>query len=200
MKKIRALLVLLIIISLGLLIYLIFFVKPVKEFTYEEYKISQEGENPELEAALKIRIFPENKDYLEENYKGNMSLNYLYEKIYNLVHKNLESLQSDFKKLKIDGYNEYLNENEKNLVSMLGITNINELTTLAQNILGKNINDEEYVNSEFIKDTYKSGNNYDTINLVINYKNEKLYFKVYIVNDIITSPMIIFESINGGNE
>lgn len=200
MKKIRALLVLLIIISLGLLIYLIFFVKPVKEFTYEEYKISQEGENPELEAALKIRIFPENKDYLEENYKGNMALNYLYEKIYNLVHKNLESLQSDFKKLKIDGYNEYLNENEKNLVSMLGITNINELTTLAQNILGKNINDEEYVNSEFIKDTYKSGNNYDTINLVINYKSEKLYFKVYIVNDIITSPMIIFESINGGNE
>lgn len=200
MKKIRALLVLLIIISLGLLIYLIFFVKPVKEFTYEEYKISQEGENPELEAALKIRIFPENKDYLEENYKGNMSLNYLYEKIYNLVHKNLESLQSDFKKLKIDGYNEYLNENEKNLVSMIGITNINELTTLAQNILGKNINDEEYVNSEFVKDSYKSGNNYDTINLVINYKNEKLYFKVYIVNDIITSPMIIFESINGGNE
>lgn len=200
MKKIRALLVLLIIISLGLLIYLIFFVKPVKEFTYEEYKISQEGENPELEAALKIRIFPENKDYLEENYKGNMSLNYLYEKIYNLVHKNLESLQSDFKKLKIDGYNEYLNENEKNLVSMLGITNINELTTLAQNILSKNINDEEYVNSEFVKDSYKSGNNYDTINLVINYKNEKLYFKVYIVNDIITSPMIIFESINGGNE
>lgn len=200
MKKIRALLVLLIIISLGLLIYLIFFVKPVKEFTYEEYKISQEGENPELEAALKIRIFPENKDYLEENYKGNMSLNYLYEKIYNLVHKNLESLQSDFKKLKIDGYNEYLNENEKNLVSMLGITNINELTTLAQNILGKNINDEEYVNSEFVKDSYKSGNNYDTINLVINYKNEKLYFKVYIVNDVITSPMIIFESINGGNE
>ena len=153
-----------------------------------------------LEAALKIRIFPENKDYLEENYKGNMSLNYLYEKIYNLVHKNLESLQSDFKKLKIDGYNEYLNENEKNLVSMIGITNINELTTLAQNILGKNINDEEYVNSEFLKDSYKSGNNYDTINLVINYKNEKLYFKVYIVNDIITSPMIIFESINGGNE
>lgn len=200
MKKIRALLVLLIIISLGLLIYLIFFVKPVKEFTYEEYKISQEGENPELEAALKIRIFPENKDYLEENYKGNMSLNYLYEKIYNLVHKNLESMQSDFKKLKIDGYNEYLNENEKNLVSMIGITNINELTTLAQNILGKNINDEEYVNSEFVKDSYKSGNNYDTINLVINYKNEKLYFKVYIVNDIITSPMIIFESINGGNE
>lgn len=200
MKKIRTMLILLIIISLGLLVYLIFFVKPVKEFTYEEYKISQEGENPELEAALKIRIFPENKDYLEENYKGNMSLNYLYEKIYNLVHKNLESLQSDFKKLKIDGYNEYLNENEKNLVSMLGITNINELTTLAQNILGKNINDEEYVNSEFIKDTYKSGNNYDTINLVINYKNEKLYFKVYIVNDIITSPMIIFESINGGNE
>lgn len=200
MKKIRALLVLLIIISLVLLIYLIFFVKPVKEFTYEEYKISQEGENPELEAALKIRIFPENKDYLEENYKGNMSLNYLYEKIYNLVHKNLESMQSDFKKLKIDGYNEYLNENEKNLVSMIGITNINELTTLAQNILGKNINDEEYVNSEFVKDSYKSGNNYDTINLVINYKNEKLYFKVYIVNDIITSPMIIFESINGGNE
>lgn len=200
MKKIRTMLILLIIISLGLLVYLIFFVKPVKEFTYEEYKISQEGENPELEAALKIRIFPENKDYLEENYKGNMSLNYLYEKIYNLVHKNLESLQSDFKKLKIDGYNEYLNENEKNLVSMLGITNINELTTLAQNILSKNINDEEYVNSEFVKDSYKSGNNYDTINLVINYKNEKLYFKVYIVNDIITSPMIIFESINGGNE
>lgn len=200
MKKIRTMLILLIIISLGLLVYLIFFVKPVKEFTYEEYKISQEGENPELEAALKIRIFPGNKDYLEENYKGNMALNYLYEKIYNLVHKNLESLQSDFKKLKIDGYNEYLNENEKNLVSMLGITNINELTTLAQNILGKNISDEEYVNSEFIKDTYKSGNNYDTINLVINYKSEKLYFKVYIVNDIITSPMIIFESINGGNE
>ena len=26
----------------------------------------QEGENPELAAALKIRIFPENKEYLEE--------------------------------------------------------------------------------------------------------------------------------------
>ena len=49
MKGIKPILVFLIIISLCLLVYLVFFVSPIKQFTYEEYKIMQEGENPELE-------------------------------------------------------------------------------------------------------------------------------------------------------
>ena len=198
MKGIKPILVFLIIISLCLLVYLVFFVSTIKQFTYEEYKIMQEGENPELAAALKIRIFPENKEYLEEKYAGRLDLNYVYEKLFDLVHTNLESMQNDFSKLTANEYNNYLAQNQAKLVSTIGITSTNQLATLAQNILNKDISDTEYVKTVIFQDTYVESEKYDTVNISINYNNATLYFKLYIANDMITSPMVIFEAINGG--
>ena len=130
MKGIKGILIILIIISICLLTYMIFFVDPIHEFTYEEYKIMQEGENPELEAALKIRIFPENREYLEEKYNGNLDLNYVYEKLYDLVHKNLSTLQSDLSSLNSSELNTYLENNKADLIAFAGITTIQELSML----------------------------------------------------------------------
>lgn len=200
MKGLKGILILLIIISISAIIYITFFVEPIHEYTYEEYRIMMEGENPELEAALKIRIFPENKEYLEENYNGNIDLNYFYEKIYNLVHKNIEPLQKELKGLNINGLKEYLANNQNDLISTVGITNIEQLNNLSNNISRKSIKEEEYINSGIIQDTYVEGEEYDTVNLKINYENDSIFFKIKIANDMLTSPMIILESIGGENK
>lgn len=200
MKGIKGILILLIAFNICLLIYMIFFVKPIKEYTYEEYRVMVEGENPELEAALKIRIFPENKEYLEEKYDGNMDLNYLYEKIHELVHTNLEKLISDIKGLNASGVNEYLTKNKENLLAIAGITNVEQLSSFKYNINEKNINEEDYVSSEIIQESYVEGEDYDSVNLKINYKNDSIFLKTKIANNILTSPMIIFESIGGDDK
>lgn len=200
MKGIKGILILLIAFNICLLIYMIFFVKPIKEYTYEEYRVMMEGENPELEAALKIRIFPENKEYLEEKYDGNMDLNYLYEKIHELVHTNLEKLISDIKGLNASGVNEYLTKNKENLLAIAGITNVEQLSSFKYNINEKNINEEDYVSSEIIQESYVEGEDYDSVNLKINYKNDSIFLKIKIANNILTSPMIIFESIGGDDK
>ena len=197
MKGIKGILIILIIISICLLTYMIFFVDPIHEYTYEEYKIMQEGENPELEAALKIRIFPENREFLEEKYNGNLDLNYLYEKIHELVHQNITTLQNDLEGLNATELNTYFENNKANLISSAGITTIQELSMLSVNIQGKSINDTEYIDSVIDTSSYIEDEKYDSVNIAINYKTCKLYFKIYIANDMLTSPMIIFESANG---
>ncbi len=197
MKGIKGILIILIIISICLLTYMIFFVDPIHEYTYEEYKIMQEGEDPELEAALKIRIFPENREFLEEKYNGNLDLNYLYEKIYELVHQNITTLQNDLEGLNAAELNTYFENNKANLISSAGITTIQELSMLSVNIQGKSINDTEYIDSVIDTSSYIEDEKYDSVNIAINYKTCKLYFKIYIANDMLTSPMIIFESVNG---
>lgn len=197
MKGIKGILIILIIISICLLTYMIFFVDPIHEYTYEEYKIMQEGENPELEAALKIRIFPENREVLEEKYNGNLDLNYVYEKLYELVHQNISILQSDLENLNSTQLNTYLENNKTNLIASTGITTIQELSKLSLNIQGKSINDTDYINSEIDTSSYVEDEKYDSVNIIINYKNCKLYFKLYIANDMLTSPMVIFESMSG---
>lgn len=197
MKGIKGILIILIIISICLLTYMIFFVDPIHEYTYEEYKIMQEGENPELEAALKIRIFPENREFLEEKYNGNLDLNYLYEKIHELVHQNINTLQNDLEGLNATELNTYFENNKANLISSAGITTIQELSMLSVNIQGKSINDTEYIDSVIDTSSYIEDEKYDSVNIAINYKTCKLYFKIYIANDMLTSPMIIFESVSG---
>lgn len=197
MKGIKGILIILIIISICLLTYMIFFVDPIHEYTYEEYKIMQEGENPELEAALKIRIFPENREFLEEKYNGNLDLNYLYEKIYELVHQNITTLQNDLEGLNAAELNTYFENNKANLISSAGITTIQELSMLSVNIQGKSINETEYIDSVIDTSSYIEDEKYDSVNITINYKTCKLYFKIYIANDMLTSPMIIFESVSG---
>lgn len=199
MKKINGLLVILIIVTACLLGYMIFGIEPIHEYTYEEYRISQEGENPELEAALKIRIYPENKEFLDKKYNGNMDLNYMYEKLHQLVHKNLPALQEELKNLNASSLNTYFENNKNKLIAIAGITNVEGVSKLSQNISNKSIEESEYVNSEILTDIYTENEIYDTVNIKINYKSNSLYFKIYIANDIITSPMIIFDSINGGN-
>ena len=197
MKGIKGILIILIIISICLLTYMIFFVDPIHEYTYEEYKIMQEGENPELEAALKIRIFPENREFLEEKYNGNLDLNYLYEKIHELVHQNITTLQNDLEGLNATELNTYFENNKANLISSAGITTIQELSMLSVNIQGKSINDTEYIDSVIDTSSYIEDEKYDSVNIAINYRTCKLYFKIYIANDMLTSPMIIFESVSG---
>lgn len=197
MKGIKGILIILIIISICLLTYMIFFVDPIHEYTYEEYKIMQEGENPELEAALKIRIFPENREFLEEKYNGNLDLNYLYEKIYELVHQNITTLQNDLEGLNAAELNTYFENNKANLISSAGITTIQELSMLSVNIQGKSINETEYIDSVIDTSSYIEDEKYDSVNIAINYRTCKLYFKIYIANDMLTSPMIIFESVSG---
>ena len=200
MKNIKGLLIVLIIVTACLLGYMIFFVEPIHEYTYEEYRISQEGENPELEAALKIRIYPENKEFLDGKYDGNMDLNYMYEKLHQLVHKNLPLLQEDLQGVNVSGLNTYFETNRNNLIAIAGITSVDALSRLSKNIANKSIDDSEYVDSEILTDTYVEYENYDTVDIKINYQNNSLYFKIYIANDILTSPMVIFDSINGGDE
>ena len=93
--------------------------------------------------------------------------------------------------------NTYLENNKTNLIASTGITTIQELSKLSLNIQGKSINDTDYINSEIDTSSYVEDEKYDSVNIIINYKNCKLYFKLYIANDMLTSPMVIFESMSG---
>lgn len=198
MKSFNGILVILIILTSCLLAYMVFGIEPIHQYTYEEYRISQEGVDPELEAALKIRIYPKNKEFLDDKYDGNVDLNYMYEKLHQLVHKNLPVLQQDLQGLNAQGLNTYFEANKSNLLAIAGITNVNELSNLAQNISDKSIAESEYVDSEILTDTYIENEKYDVVNIKLNYQKNSMYFKIYIANEILTSPMIIFDSINGG--
>lgn len=199
MKSINGLLITLIIVTACLLGYMLFLVEPIYEFSYEEYRISQEGIDPELEAALKIRIYPKNKEFLDEKYNGNMDLNYMYEKLHQLVHKNLPLLQQDLKDVNATTLSDYFENNRHNLIAIAGITNVGGLSKLVQNIANKKIDESEYVDSQILSETYEEYENYDTVNITINYKNDSIYFKIYMANDILTSPVVIFDSIKGGD-
>ena len=108
----KGILVIVIIVNIFLISFMTFFVDPIQKYTYEEYRISVEGENPELEAELKIRIYPENRAAIQAEYNGNVDLNYMYEKLYDLVHTNLPTIQSEIQNLSINNLNQYL-QNKK---------------------------------------------------------------------------------------
>lgn len=194
----KGILVVVITINIVLITFMTFFVDPIHEYTYEEYKISMEGENPELEAALKIRIYPENRDSIEEKYNGNVDFNYMYEKLYDLVHTNLPIVQSEIQDLGVTMLKQYLENNQNKMLVYLGITNIEQLSKLATNIKDCNIEESEYINSNFVENTYEETDEYDSFEICINYQTCKLYFRIYVSNSILTSPMVIFDSVTGG--
>ena len=198
MKGLKFILILIIIVNIVLITYMTVLVKPIQEYTYEEYRISVEGENPELEAALKIGIFPEGREVIEEIYDGNIDLNYFYEKLFDLVHTNLPKIKDEIKDLSVNMLNDYLQNNKNNMIAYMGITNIEQLSKLENNIKGCNIEDSEYINCNIIDNTYIESEKYDSFKLIINYKTCKLNFIIYIANDMLSSPMIIFEPITGG--
>lgn len=195
MTKIKVILVLLIICMASLLAYMLFFVPYTPTYTYDEYKKMQEENAPEFEKTSQIRIFPENREYFEYRHEGEVDINYFYEKLYDLVHKNLPLIQKDISNLSsIELYN-YLVNNETSLISMMGITEIEQLIELQKNIANKNIDDGEYISTEFITDKYFRNDDYDKMVLKIKYNTVELYFKTKFANKVSLSPMIIFESI-----
>ena len=194
----KGILVIVIIVNIFLISFMTFFVDPIQKYTYEEYRISVEGENPELEAELKIRIYPENRAAIQAEYNGNVDLNYMYEKLYDLVHTNLPTIQSEIQNLSINNLNQYLQNNVNKLQINLGITNVEQLSRLATNIKGLNIVESEYVNSNYIENTYQAAESYDSFEISVNYKTCKLQFRVYVSNSILTSPMVIFDLVSGG--
>ena len=194
----KGILVVIIVINIILITFMTFFVPSIHKYTYEEYRISIEGENPELEAALKIRILPENRSIIEEKYKGTLNFNYMYEKLYDLVHTNLPIIQNEIKNLGITELNQYLKNNQNKMLVQLGITNIEQLSKSANNILNCNIQENEYINASFNEASYQQNELYDSFEIVLNYKSCKLYFRIYMANNMLTSPMVIFESTNGG--
>ncbi|MBQ9297509.1 MAG: hypothetical protein IJ223_00485 [Clostridia bacterium] len=195
MTKLKIILVLLIIFVAGLLGYMLLFIPSTPTYTYDEYKKMQEENAPEFEKTSQIRIFPENREFFEYRYEGELDINYLYEKLYDLVHKNLPLLQKDITGLSsVELYN-YLANNEANLIAMMGITEIEQLIELQKNIFGKNIDDSEYLSTELITDTFFANDDYDKMTFKIKYKNAELYFKTRIAKEVATSPMIIIESI-----
>ncbi len=200
MKGLKTILVFIIIINVILIAYMTIFVKSIHKYTYEEYRISVEGENPELEAALKIRIFPEGKEELEEKYNGNINLNYFYEKVFDLVHTNLPKLKEELKDLNLNAneLNNYLQNNKNNLLVYMGITNVEQLSRLASSIKKYDISDSEYIDCNIVSNSYIESEQYDSFELFINYKTCKLDFKIYIANDMLSSPMVIIELLNGG--
>lgn len=194
----KGILVVIIVINIILITYMTFLVPSVHKYTYEEYRISMEGENPELEAALKIRILPENREKIEQKYKGTLNFNYMYEKLYDLVHTNLPIIQGEIQNLGVNELNQYLQNNQNKMLVQLGITNIEQFSKLANNIENHNIAEIEYIDASFIEESYQQTELYDSFEIVLNYKTCKLYFRIYMANNMLTSPMVIFESTNGG--
>lgn len=196
----KGILAIIIIVNIVLISYMTFFVDPIHKYTYEEYRISVEGENPELEAELKIRIYPENREKIQEIYDGNVDLNYMYEKLYDIVHKYLPVVQGEVQNASVNSLNLYLQNNQHKMLSYLGITNIEQLSRLANNIKNCNIAENEYVYSNYVENSYQESESYDSFDIIANYKTCKLQFRVYVSNNVLTSPMVIFDLVAGGGE
>lgn len=192
MKKINLLIRIVLIINIFLLVYLVFFVEPIEEYTYFEYKSKVEGKQENN--VEENKIFPENYYIFATSYKGEIPKDYFYKGLYNLVNEELKNIYLDTKNMSDSKIKTYFEENKEKIALNIGIQSIEDFKNLINCIKIYNNEELQYESTLLESDTYKNNEDFVEFNIIINYSNnEKITFKVYFSNfNNIDEPLLQF--------
>lgn len=197
MKNIKNIVILFLIINSILLIYLLFFLEPVKTYTLEE--LMEQNYNGVYEGEIIIEedteIYFDNIKYLIEQYTGDIGVYNLTRQIGNLVYKDFKQLYIETSGMNNNEITNYFNKNKKDIALKTGITTSDIFAKLINKLQIYKDGTLEYENSKIIENTVQVGDKYTTFDFQIDYSNGKsLEFKIYFSNkDNIDTPIIIIE-------
>lgn len=198
MKFVKFLLVVLIILNIGILVYLTFFVEEVPEYTYAQY-IDEKAENTSVTNNIvnvnqQKEIVPNDYHVFAIRYLGTLPKNYLYRSIYTLVNEAIPKMNSELQAN--TNISQYYNTNKKYISSKFGITDVNKFQILAQNLKQGN-KASGYLECLINSESYKEDTEYVSFELSIKYDTGKtLKFTTYFcMTDTSSKPLVIFEPI-----
>ena len=184
MKKLRSFIVLLIIINLIVLIVLV--VKKPDEkndysgFSKEEYT---EAVKPSI---FNNKLIPQGISELSSKYSGDINLQVIYEKLYNLVIKTIPELAL---LENTNQENEYYKANLESLKNNCCIISQNDYNTLVEAVKKINTSDFSYLYCEYSNNSYNSDKNEFVITVYFN--NDKTLNIRIILNETTNEAQFI---------
>lgn len=196
MRKIRALLIILIIINICALAYLLIMPK-IDTYTYTMYAVEHgKEENPSTdESNTKEIISFENEYILLSNYIGEIPTGNVNLKFTDLLNTGFAKFYSDTKEMGKAELTNYLEANSSDIAMQTGITHIEDFEKFIQKIQIYQNEDIICQKSEIVQDSYVNGNDYDTFKVQLSYSNgQSIIFNVSLSNrDFIETPLIIIK-------
>lgn len=189
--KYKIIMIILILISLLIGAYLIFYMDAVPTYSLEEYKEKMGF----YDSMVNIDVFYfENYDFLKENYKGEVDLYYLIDSFNVLIKSYLEQVQDQTKDLDDEGLSKYFENNKIKIGINLGLTEFDEFEDLVELIKDKKISFNKYQYSELDKETVVDNERFVYFTLRIHYEDDvTLVFNVRLSDkDNIEEPIIKF--------
>ena len=208
MKKINGFLIFGIVITLGLLVYLLVVPKP-QELDYTQYATEQwqndkkdvlgeeevakqEEKEQKLKDLYQVKI--ENETELYSQYTGELVVTTATNKIRELVLTGFQKLYDATKVMNQTQLNQYFEQNKKDIAMQTGLTTADQFASLIQKlqIYRDSI---EYTKVELEKDSYQNGDKYANFKIKITYNNDKtLELTVYIsYKDFSDTPIVIIQ-------
>lgn len=190
MKKLKALIIILLVINIALLIVLL---------TLSNTSGSNKQTNI-VNNTTPVRtpddlgmVIPDNYYFFVGRYNGEMPTNELYKSIHKLV-KNVVPEVYENVVIKAGNVNQYYTQNTDYLNARLGTQNFQKFNNIVTE-LKKVKQGVEFDTCEIERDTFKEEGQYVTFTLKIHYKGgESTRFKVYFcLKDALDTPLIIYE-------
>lgn len=176
MKKVkRYIIALFILLILLVAVLIVLYNNPVDRNLRYIYSTKKEGN---------ISIMPNNVTELFAKYQGRIDQRIIYKALYNFASETIEKYYLETKNLDNEQVKKYYNQNSKNIVKELGITEEAEFVKFWQtikNLQGTELSLQEYT---IIPKSLKNKTGYTECVLLLTYKNnDKIGIYINIVND-----------------
>lgn len=192
-----------IILNVGILIYLLFFVDPVEEIDMEKYIYEKELKSKDGELYEIRNLEVEIQNYIEfiQAYNGQMPIEYVQDMVNNMLNIHFNTLYLETNTLNRDQKENYYENNKKDIAFKYGTRNLQDFIDLLDMIQIYKNNELQYTACEIDMTTYKQyDSDYVEFMIHINYNdNSKMSFKFLLSNYIDTEKQyVIVIPIKGG--
>ena len=179
-KRILKILIAIIVILIIIEILFIFINKlTIKEVVEDDYdEVIKSVQNDFISEG---EIVPNNYNFLTRLYSGEVQDSAIYARIYQLIFEYLQSIYELKDKTEFN-IEEYYKQNEEYLAVVFEITNFEEFTKFFESI--EKLPNINYVDSSFILSEYYEGDEYDNVDLEIQFEGAKITFRLDIIKQI----------------
>lgn len=126
-------------------------------------------------------VVPNNYNFLTRLYSGEVQDSAIYARVYQLIFEYIESIYELKDKTEFN-LEEYYKQNKDYLAIVFEITNFEEFTKFFEKIA--ELPSINYVDSSFILSEYYEGDEYDSVDLEIQFEGAKITFKLELIKQI----------------
>lgn len=187
MKKLNILSIIVLIANLIFMIYLIFFVDPIKSYTYAEYAYEKEQESLNDVSIQPQKGVFDVYDRASVAYDGELSLSYINNQIEHFVKVQLKQLHQQTTTLSQQALEAFYNENASNLSIRYGIASWKQFQEL-MTIVNQYTSDVYPEEVELVEESYVEGEEYDHFTIrIINNDQSIVHIKVSVINQLAKS-------------